>query len=488
MNTYAAPYPIPLLDSAQAQRPVGLSGNTPYPQGLLKMPIQIISWLLYRAITAQQVVEWTPLSEGPGTRVDYTGQPEWDGQKFVHVGSQVLLPSPTDILNFWWGGQYNSPQAARDGVRGYDVLTSEDPDSESWTFEKRPGQWMDAGPYSPFFYGTDGTMRYDVPENWPAAGGEFTAGVSNAIVAWQERLQDWLAAEQLKVPQNPQLIAEIQRQAAISVTIGTQINAAAAKTLTAITNAETTNRLRTNWALFELDSYLQWIAAEEILEAYSATTMPLNLFRQDFAEWVRFLLSKDWYGSDRSLNLNLFLQEVRFLGAGLTTAALGAINTNQTPLLTTGGIPALTTGQIAINLTRPLPFEGISPPYGYNKAFRTIFTLQLTELDTDGVTMLTTDQITAIGPAAIGLTPEACFVDDGATVPFYGNGVTQSPPTTQAFPVLPGVEVGVFRIEDSTSIPTPSVPGVKLYECPLYANSGRVGGLNIIWKILTARS
>jgi hypothetical protein len=163
------------------------------------------------------------------------------------------------------------------------------------------------------------------------------------------------------------------------------------------------------------------------------------------------------------------------------------LTTAEAPALATNDIPALSTGQIAINLTRPLLAPDLTPPYGYNSGFRTFFTKQLTELGTDGITMLTTEQLTAIGPAAIGLSATDCLVNTGAVIPTYTNGVTQSPPTTQDFGALAGVEVGTFRIEDGTAIGTQSIPGLTIYEAPLFATPERVGALNITWRILTTR-
>jgi hypothetical protein len=485
VNTYGIPWPIPLTKTAQAVRVSGVAGNSAYPVQLLRMPVQRVAWLLYRAATARQLVEFTPLASAPefGTRVDYTGQPNWDGTKFTHGGPEVTLPDPMDLAAPW-GAQYATPQAARDGARGYDVMTAEDPDSETWSYPKKPGEWMDAGPWAPEFFGSDGSMRYDIEANWPAQGGAFTEAVAAELAAWSERLNNWLIAEQAKIPPNAAIVADIERQIDVADKLTEVINAAAVLTLAAI-DEEQSDEFKTNWALYEMDSYLRWIAAEEVMEAFSILQMPLNRFRLDWPEWTKFYLGRLWFGRgalQSPVELN-----VEFLTAGLTTAALGALATAEAPALTTNDIPALSTGQIAINLTRPLLAPDLTPPYGYNSGFRTFFTKQLTELDTDGITMLTTEQLTAIGPAAIGLSATDCLVNTGAVIPTYTNGVTQSPPTTQDFGALAGVEVGTFRIEDGTAIGTQSIPGLTIYEAPLFATPERVGALNITWRILTTR-
>lgn len=521
MDTYGIPWPIPLTKTAQAVRLSGPAGNSAYPVQLLQMPMQRVAWLLYRAATARQIVEFTPLASAPesapdiGTPVDYTGQPGWDGTKFTHEGIEVTLPDPMELAAPW-GAQYATPQAARDGARGYDVMTAEDPDSETWSYPKKPGEWMDAGPWAPTGLGSDGSMRYDIEANWPAQGGAFTEAVAAELAAWSGRLNTWLAAEQAKIPPNAAIVADIERQIDVADKLTEVINATAVLTLAAI-NQEGSDEFKTNYALYETDSYLRWIAAEEIMEAFSILEMPLNRFRLNWPEWTKFYLGRVWF-SRGALQSPIEL-DVEFLTAGLTTAALKAVTTTEIPALSSAGapslttgqiptltsndIPALSTGQIAINLTRPLFLPYLTPPYGYNSGFRTFFTKQLTELDTDGITMLTTEQVTAIGPAAIGLSATDCLVNTGGVIPTYTDGVTQSPPTTQDFGALAGVEVGTFRIEDGTALSTEPPPalgteslpglstqpiqGLTIYEAPLFATPERVGALNITWRILTTR-
>lgn len=473
--------------TAQAVRPPGPAGNSAFPVQLLQMPMHRLAWLLYRAEKARQIVKWTPLAtaEGLGTRVDYTGQPGWNETLFRHVGNEVTLPDPMEPGAFTWGNEYATPQAARDGARGYDINTTEDPSGEDWSFPKKPGEWMDAGPWAPTFSGTDGSMRYDIESNWPAQGTAFTSAVAAELAAWSQRLNNWLAAEQAKDPQDPVAIADIQRQITAADKLTDSITAAAIITLAGITDAEETDTFRTNWALFETDSYIRWIAAEEVMEAFSILQMPLNKFRADWPSWVKFYLARLWFGRG-ALHSPVEIG-VEFLTAGLTTAALGALTTAETPILTTTDVPALTTGQLAINLTRPFPVPSFAEPYGYNPSFRTFFTQQLSSLDTDGVTMLTTDQISAIGPAAIGLSATDCLVNTGEVIPTYGTGVTQSPPSTQPFGALAGVQVGLFRIEDGVIIGTQDVPGITVYESPLFATPDRVGALDITWRITALR-
>lgn len=572
MNLYGQPYPIPLLQTAEVKRANDEYGNTPYPLGLLQMPMQSISWLLYRAKTAKQKIEWTPLVDGPGTRVNYDGAAGWDGSKFTVEGDIVNLPDPMDITNFWWGGQYASPQAARDGVRGYDVFTTEDPNSEDWSFDQKPGQWLSVGPWAPIGYKTDGTMRYTAAANWPGFGTIFTENVAAALSGWGTRLTEWLSAENAKVPKDLPLIADIQRQMTVYSALQTRITAAAAQTYQAAiayrqglidvgVPAAAADRSATLYLMEENDGYARWVAGEEILEAFSATNMPLQLFRGFFPEYVKFLLSKAWFGWDRSFSPNV--QDVRFLGAGMVSSQAGA--------LTSGAIPALSTGQIAVNLSKPLPTVTIQEPYGFNFGFVTVFTDESSEYPiTDGVTTEQAKALltTAIGPTTLGFTPGDCraevgtspsynypvqafgsmlsgkaqtvdcppenpecsnvniitfgqlFGVDGSNLNYSTAGIGtsggsiswafQSPYTTPSggvgglrelwkgaadlmkslntTPTASGEKVGVFRIEDASALGTSSLPGLKIYECPLFATAGTVQALNITWKILSVRS
>lgn len=481
MNTHAAPEPIPILMGAQAQRPVGFYDNTPYPLGLLQMPMQAISWLLYRAATCQTIVEWTPLAEGPGTRVDYSGDPNWDGTRFLVFGPEREIPNPQGISTYGvsWGLQYATPQIARDEVRGYNVFTTEDPNDPDWSWAKKPGQWINSGRFVPLDspeITTEGTMRYDVPANWPAMASAFTTSIATNLAGWLLRLQNWLAAEQAKVPPNINLIQDIQRQILVANALSTQITTAANSVLAEIETGDN-DQGKTNSALLAMDSFARWVAAEEILEAFSVTTMPLNVFRRDIVGWIKFLLSKPWYGWEHVFSSQF--TDVQFLGAGLSSAAFNSLTTN--------AIPALSTGQIAVNLSRPLELPNLSPPYGYNPGFSTIFSTPETVLESEPEPVLVPAQIIALGPVALGFTSEACLPQAGAVLPNYGDGVESSPLTTQTFPLLSGVEVGTFRIEDGVAIGTQPVPGIKIYECPLFANADRVGALNITWRVLSLR-
>ena len=482
MSSEAYPFAIPLLQSALAKRPIDEFGNTPTPIGLLEMPMQWVSWLLYNAKRWQEVVEWTPLTTGPGTRVDYTGQDGWDGTKFTIPSSVLLIGNTTDVAPFTWGAQYATPQAARDGVRGYNALTNENPSSPSWSYPAKPGAWIGSGPWVDT--DRDNTMLYRGDTNWPSIKIIVSTKVTAALSAWLTRLNNWLAAEQAKVPQNAALIADIQRQITVQTALAAQISSALELTFTKldeyrqmlIDGGETeafANRFATLSAYEEHDSYQRWISAEEIMEAFSAKTMPLNLFRRDFVEWVQFLISGKYFGWTQP---GLISVKGLAIGAGLTTQALGT--------MTSGAIPALSTARIGVQLAYPQSVEtDLNPPWTYNSNLATIFTKQIVELSTDGITELTTDQITAIGPIAIGFSAAECEIPPRSTLPMYGTGITSDPVTTQDLSILTGEEVGVFRMQRMLEISTSEIQAIPIYECPLFASVGRVGALNITWRI-----
>jgi hypothetical protein len=499
MNSFGFPFPVPLLETAQVQRTVDEYGNNPFPIALLQMPMESISWLLYQVETARQIVEWTPLSSGPGTRVSYEGAEGWDGTKFRHEGDITEFANPFGVTNFWWGGQYATPQAARDGLRGYNALTTDDPTSENWPYDGKPGTWLGVGRFSVMDTQGDGTRRYDGTSNWPAIKTVFSNNVQSALVAWGTRLDNWLDSENAKVPKNLPLIADIERQITVKTALATQITAAANGTVAAAEASRqaqidlgvpeaVANRNATHFLYLENDGYQRWVAGEEILEAFSVVTMPLNLFRLNFADWVKFVLSRQWFGRDFTGGFgSYFGDEIRFLGAGLTTAALGPLTTADLPTLASNALPALSTGQIAVCLTRPLTqIQNFVEPYGYNSGFQTTFSQQFFELGSDQLPVLVSEQLTAIGPAAIGLSAEACNVEPNVGIPAFESGVTGFP-NTPSLSLLPGVQVGLFRIEDGSALGTQTLPGLKIYECPLFANQNRVGGLNITWRILSTR-
>lgn len=577
MNTYGHPHEIPFFQTAQIKKPADAYGNTPTPFGMLEMPMQWASWLYYKAKTIQTITEWTPLATGPGTRIDYSGDPAWDGSKFTIESSVLELPNPLQPTNFWWGGQYANSAAAREAIRGYDVLTTEDPSGPDWTFEKKPGQWFGVGVWYAIQFGStqklDLATRFDGPANWPGFQTTFTDNVANALDAWATRLSDWLQSEQEKDPQNPDLIADIQRQISVRAALATQITTSASLTIVGVENVRQSDinigisvaladRNATQTLMRFNEGHLRWIAAEELLEAFAAAVMPINLFRANLLDYIKFHISKDYFSDKTPFNgtgTNVF---DAFYGGALVSGALEN--------LTTDAIPALCSAQLAVNLgtinRNPLLIYNPGPDYD---SYTTFFESQSSEFPvSDG---LTTQQAKAlltvgIGPVGIGLTSAACivkptrnffypvsvlgsmlsglaqsvtcptenpdcepsntitfnqlFTETGTNRTYSTSGIGtvdgsiawafQGPYTTptgdvsgvrglwqaaadsmqalNSAPTAAGVEVGTFRIEDLSTLGTASLPGLKIFECPLFATPGTVGGLSITWRILSVRT
>lgn len=434
MNTYGHPHPIPYYEQALGTAPMGALGNGAFPVALLEMPISAASYLYYRAKTISREVEWTPLLEGPGSTLDYTGATGWDGSKFLTT-SAINLLDPLAVS--YVPAEEVSDQEKRDEIRGY-ALTSAQLDP--W-----PGKWMgirNAYVETGNVYGVpqesavSGVMKYDLPGmTFEEAQLEFEEANATALTAWATRLSDWLAAEQAKVPPDAEIIADIERQQAAETALATQVNEQAALVVTATqttrqnyistfgwTETEADKLARNLFAL-EQEAFARWIAAEEKLEAYAITTGPLWRLRVPFRKWVEFELQRNFGGWVRSQNPaapgDIF--EYGLTGAiqrPLTTDAFNVFSTAQVPALCTASLvmrfpelPTITSLEDLKNAGTAACatiFETYSDPYPYPNGICSAPPETLTSEQLNGICSEQVQSIArvAIGPRYIGTSPE----------------------------------------------------------------------------------
>ncbi len=421
MNTYGHPHPIPFFEQAIGTAQMGPLGNSPLPVALVDMPISAASYLYYKAQEIQKTVVWTPLEEGPGTRVDYTGADGWNeetGQFTTTSSIQVLDP-----LYVQYSAQSPVPdQEKRDEIRGYALSSAQ---LDPW-----PGKWMGirayaenlSGPYGVQQSEVANTMRYDLaPIPFESAQVEFTEANSTALLAWKTRLEDWLASEEEKVPPNEGLIADIERQQEAQLLIETQVGEQQAEVISWLAQVRTDfeemfgytetelDRLCRNSLAIEQEAFARWIAAEEKLEAYAATQGNLWRLRIPFRNWVTFELQRTFAGWYRTSNP---LAPADNFNYGLA----GAFQ----PALASADVPALCSAQLVFRFETlpPVLSEGDLKNAG-TAACATIFETFSEEYpypDTLQGGMgdpLSTEQIqsiarVAIGPRLIGTSPEMC--------------------------------------------------------------------------------
>lgn len=503
--THGYPYPIPYYEQGFTTAQIGQFGNTPLPVGLLEMPISAASYLYYKAETLLRTIEFTPLGEGPGTRIDYTGATNWDGSKFVSTESIAMLnqlPVPVAYT------AEMSDQEMRNEIRGYDIDAPPAPNY--------PGQWMGIRQLDSFTSTTYGsqfvqsevasTMAYNLPlQDYETSKTDFRTAIADAISAWQGRLSSWLAAEQLKVPIDPIVIADIQRQQDVIETLTPQINEQADLVEEAIDQyridleliawtVEEIDALSRNLLVLEIDAFVRWINAEEKLEAYAVTVGSLWKLRTNFKRLALQQLQFPTIGWLRRQDPrvdDLALESLGFVGAMTSTADLAAIST--------GGIPALASAQIGC-LTRELlyydefeTYQNIGTP-ACATMFEVPYTLEPTSAPVEGIVHV------SIGPVLLGLTPEMCVsnVANGylpqLIPPVRVWDIPSQEVYDEVWPVIapywtqyneasessPGVAVGKFRIESTTAD--------KIYECDLYANPSTVTAVNITLRVLTERT
>lgn len=503
--THGHPYPIPYYEQGFATAQVGELGNAPLPVGTLEMPISAASYLYYKAETVLRTIEFTPLSTGPGTRIDYTGATGWDGTKFISTQTITMLDQlPTPVA-------YTvevSDQAKRDEIRGYALATEQlTPHPGAWMGIRQADGWTE-GTYSSLVQSESAaTMSYDLAaEDWELAKAAFETANSAAITAWQTRLSNWLAAEQAKVPPNAALIADIERQQAAATLLTPQITAQGTlveEEIDAIRDAlpmqawtsEQIDAISKNLITLEQDAFARWIAAEEKLEAYAVTAGPLWQLRTPFKRWVIHQMQHQtigWLRTPTPGTAQPDLEMLGFVGASLSTEALAALSSNSIPALSTVQIGALTRQLLSFGDDSE-DYKNVGTP-ACATMFGVLYTLEPTSAPIEGIVHV------SIGPVLLGLTPEMCVGNlTKGFLPQY------SPPVRvwdipsqevydEVWPTIgpywaqfneasessPGVAVGKFRIEAPTAD--------KIYECDLYANPSTVTAVNITLRVLTERT
>jgi hypothetical protein len=509
--TQGYPHPIPYYELGIETAQIGALGNTPLPVGLLEMPISAAAYLYFKAATFNRIVEFTPLAEGPGTRIDYTGATGWTGTKFITSETISMLDSLPQPVPFT---EQKTDQAMRDEIRGY-ALTSA-------PISTHPGAWMGIRQADAFTEGTyntlvqsevAATMNYNLSaQDWGMAKTDFEAANALAIADWDARLQEWLQAEQAKVPPNLPLIADIERQQDVVDVLTPQIGDQATLVEEEIDEiraalpsigwtAEQIDALSRNLITIEQDAFARWIAGEEKLEAYAATRGPLWQLRVLFKRHVLFELQRQTIGWLRRPNPLTYsepdLLKLGFVGAGISTESLAA--------LTSTSIPALASAQVGMLTRNFLGETGTGPGDWKNVGTglcATMFEVPYTlppDPESPATAPISGIIHASIGPVLLGVSPEMCVsnlakgflpqlnpsfrlwdiespeVYDAVwpTVESYWNQfneISQSPA---------GTVVGKFRIE--------TITGDALYECDLYANPSTVGAVNITLRTLTER-
>lgn len=378
MDSFAYQFPIPFYELAQAQQKTGPCGNSPFPVGLLSMPMQAAAHLFFRAETVQKTVEWTPLESGPGERIDYTGAAGWDGEKFVFTDTARAVIDPLGWYQQTAEYGLESDEAVRREIRNYDVLNA------SWNppggVKSAPGEWMlihyytNANPGEPvvgfggLYSWVNESMRYDIAAGWEEAQTAFQQANQTALTDWKTRLDNWLAAEEAKPIPNENLIDDIQRQIQVQQALVTQVTTQQNLSITNIglsrqdaidqgIDADTADRWATNCLAAEQEAFGKWIAAEEILEAFAVTVFSLRKMRVDFRRWALHMLDGKWLGWIRTEAF----PGMEFCGSRLSTTVLQGITTGSLSALKTGQIPALSSVDIGVILARPVAQLGIYP-------------------------------------------------------------------------------------------------------------------------------
>jgi hypothetical protein len=426
MNTYGVPYPIPLFEVAGVERGYGPNGNSPVPMSFLEMSMDAASYLYYKAKRIQYTHKFKPLAAGPGVRIPYESLPGWNNDTAISSGYIDMLeplPLPTGIVV----DTYATDQAARDGIRGYAVTSWSEPTgspAENVGHPGDPGYWMGIGHggIDIDLSAVDGSMRYNCDSNYEELVGAFYVFVADALEAWQTRLDNWLIAEQAKVPQNLVLIADITRQLAARTKIAEQVNFQADNMVSIVSdkymvlyNALPADKkalaghFGANLITAEQESFANWIAAEEQLEAYAILGGILKNRREPFR--FEFLRKQNhlYFGWARGARFGS-------LGASLVSSAIDLFSTGAISPFTTAALPALTNAKIALDLSQPSQEIIDELPQGAADIFRSVF-----ELKTPYTLAGSTEELealvrTSIGPITLGLSEEACNI--GPFVPF----------------------------------------------------------------------
>ena len=187
MNSYGIQGPVPLYELGWETKSIGTLGNSPTPISFANLSATDATYLFFRAETIERRVEFTPLAEGPGELIDYSGAQGWDGTKAITTQAiamwDPLLPPAA------WGPIYADSAAARNGIRDYDVATWEPPADPADNLAQygaagAPGYWLGIG--TDYIGGSivDGTMRYNITGDWGTMSAAFSAGVAAQLAAW----------------------------------------------------------------------------------------------------------------------------------------------------------------------------------------------------------------------------------------------------------------------------------------------------------------
>jgi hypothetical protein len=408
MITRATPGPIPIREVGWETRSIGELGNTPVPLSFASISATDAAYLYFKAETVEQRVEFTPLGSGPGTLLDYSTVPGWDGSKVIST-QEIQMWNPIPAMPYVPDPPASS-EAARLAIRGYDANT--------WTIPANPAEWpaqfgqLDApgywvgigvGDYAfrTTLSVTDGTMRYNTTGNWENLKSFFIQDIQTKLEFWELRLGIWLVDEQSKPTPNTAKIADIIRQQEVQLKIAEQVlfqaNNAVAKIeqiRDLFSTSENKDKASANLIAGETDAFFFWIAAEEDLEAFSAVAYPLETMREPFLDFVRWKQKARWLGWSRQ-----FEPGIGILGARMSSSAMQALDSR--------GIPALTTAQLAFGLA--FPFQAFSNvPAEAAEGFASVFELESPEYTLSISSQQVTSIIqTLIGPVSFGLSPEA---------------------------------------------------------------------------------
>jgi hypothetical protein len=404
MNTHGIQGPVPLYELGWETKAIGALGNSPTPLSFASMSAEDAAYLFFKAETIEKRVEFTPLASGPGTRIDYSGAQGWDGTKAITTQS-IAMWNPLELPQAWTP-IYADSEAARIGIRGYDVAAWTPPENPQDNVDEfgaigSPGTWMGIGSgQSGTLSYVDGTMRYNIMEPWAGLKTGFFASIQAQLGAWQTRLQNWLESEEAKTPQDLSLIADIQRQQSAQMALATQIIFQAENAVSIIeagralfTNPSAQDRYSANLIAAETEAFAMWIAAEEKLEAFSVTRFPLETLRQEFADFVRLELNARWLGWQRA-----FQPGIGILGARINSSSIGALSSN--------GIPALALTDLAFGLAYPPQFlaADLTAQDAVNVC-ASVFELTTPEYTLSiSSGQYTSTAKTAIGPVSFGLT------------------------------------------------------------------------------------
>jgi hypothetical protein len=409
--TGGAPYPIPLQQLAPRTPTVGGFENSVNPIARVTVPMAQAGWLYHAVEEWERTIEFTPIASiGNLTSIDYSLQPDWEGDKFVRRDTITADPPlPTLGVN----NNTMPDDSLRAFVRGYQ-LGDELGDSIA-------GEWMGvglgSGPVYSFFAHswdprmsvTDKAMRYDAPEDYEAAKAELSTVITDMFSAWSARL-----AAQAATATGDRL-AEIQRQQAALVILQSQAQLRKTAQIDRMEEAKAdletadqvwADRFATNGILAEIDAFARWIRAEEELEAFALRYGSLQQFRNKISDWCRWRASAGMFGAEEAAVYSIDkIYGLGFVGGKLATVSGDA------PTL----IPAFGNADLALHLSGPLPSfidEFGDPDFVSGYWSQLEHTVGGWMID-DGQTSIegTGTLSVAVHPVAIGFNPEDCIAE-----------------------------------------------------------------------------